>query len=317
MGIRSKHKLVAAAIVGALGLSSSAIAAGERVIASFHNMAEPFFVVMTRELRDEAKKLDVDVTVVDGQANSAKQTADIENALVQGVAGIIIAPTDVKALTPAVNEVISEGIPIVTVDRYIDGAAKPVPHVGADNVAGGRKMVEWVVANYPNGARMVLLTGQPGSSSAIDRTKGIHEGLQKAGTKYSLIAEQTANWARDQGLTVTQNILTSLGKNLPDVIIAENDDMALGAVEAVHEAGKAAAAIKVMGFDAVPDALKKIKGGAMVATVEQSPSRQIRTALQEIVAKIRSGTEMTSKSIEPVLITGANLADAERLSEAK
>ncbi len=312
-----KQQVLTAAVTAILVGPGAANAAGEKIIASFHNMAEPFFVVMTRELKDEAKKLNVDVTVVDGQANSAKQTADVENALVQGVKGIIIAPTDVKALTPAVNEVIKAGVPIVTVDRYIEGASKAVPHVGADNVAGGRGMVDWVVKNYPGGAKIVLLTGQPGSSSAIDRTKGVHQGVTKAGAKYKIVVEQTANWARDQGLTVTQNILTSLGKNRPDVIIAENDDMALGAIEALRESGADKAGVKVMGFDAVPDALKKVRDGSLASTVEQSPSRQIRTALQQIVAKIREGKEIQSKSIEPVLITAQNLKDAERLSEVK
>lgn len=311
-----KQQVLTAAVTAILVGPGAANAAGEKIIASFHNMAEPFFVVMTRELKDEAKKLNVDVTVVDGQANSAKQTADVENALVQGVKGIIIAPTDVKALTPAVNEVIKAGVPIVTVDRYIEGASKAVPHVGADNVAGGRGMVDWVVKNYPGGAKIVLLTGQPGSSSAIDRTKGVHQGVTKAGAKYKIVVEQTANWARDQGLTVTQNILTSLGKNRPDVIIAEND-MALGAIEALRESGADKAGVKVMGFDAVPDALKKVRDGSLASTVEQSPSRQIRTALQQIVAKIREGKEIQSKSIEPVLITAQNLKDAERLSEVK
>ena len=312
-----KQQVLTAAVTAILVGPGAANAAGEKIIASFHNMAEPFFVVMTRELKDEAKKLNVDVTVVDGQANSAKQTADVENALVQGVKGIIIAPTDVKALTPAVNEVIKAGVPIVTVDRYIEGASKAVPHVGADNVAGGRGMVGWVVKNYPGGAKIVLLTGQPGSSSAIDRTKGVHQGVTKAGAKYKIVVEQTANWARDQGLTVTQNILTSLGKNRPDVIIAENDDMALGAIEALRESGADKDGVKVMGFDAVPDALKKVRDGSLASTVEQSPSRQIRTALQQIVAKIREGKEIQSKSIEPVLITAQNLKDAERLSEVK
>lgn len=84
MAIRVRQTLVCAAVAGVLGIPASAIAAGERIMASFHNMGEPFFVVMARELRDEAKKLDARVTVVDGQANAAMQAVDLENALVQG-----------------------------------------------------------------------------------------------------------------------------------------------------------------------------------------------------------------------------------------
>lgn len=285
----------------------------ERIAVSFHNLAEPFFVVMRRELTAEAEALGVDVNVLDGQANSAKQTADVETALVQGVDGIILAPTDVNALTPAVNRVLQEGTPIVTVDRRVEGAADEVAHIGADNVAGGRLLAEWVITRFPNGARIVVLTGQPGSSSAIDRTRGIHQRFAQAGSSYAIVAEQTANWSRDQGLTVTQNVLTSLGARVSDVIVAENDDMAFGALEALRTANLR---VPVLGFDATPEALRLIRAGDMGATVEQSPSRQIRTALQQIVARIREGAALSSVSVTPVLITADNLDAAERISEA-
>ncbi len=300
------------------GLAAGSVnAAGEKIVASFHNMAEPFFVFMNKEIQDEAKKLGVKISVVDGQSNSPKQSADVENALTQGVAGIILAPTDVKALGPAVNAVLKDKVAIVTVDRRIEGTTAAVPHIGADNVAGGRKMVELVVKQFPNGANIVFLLGQPGSSSAIDRAKGVREAITKAGPKYKIVAEQTANWARDQGLTVTQNILTSLTSNPPNAIIASNDDMALGAIEAIASAGLKTKGIVVIGFDATPDALKKVKTGEMLATVEQDPGRQIRTALRALVDNIRKKTPIQSTAVEPVVITSANLNAAARFSELK
>lgn len=310
--------LLAAATACALWLPAApARADNERIAVLFHNMAEPFFVFMNRELLDEAKKLKVKVNVVDGQASSPKQTSDVSNAVTQGVNGIVIAPTDAKAMVPAINEILAENIPVVTVDRRVDGAKKPVPHIGADNVAGGRKMAQWVVQNFPDGAAIVFLSGQPGSSSAIDRAKGIHDTLAAAGPKYRIVAEQTANWARDQGLTVTQNILTSLTGTPPQVIISANDDMALGAVEAIQSAGLGKQGIKVLGYDASPDALKKVRDGEMAATVEQSPGKQIRTALQVLVASIRNKADIKSVGIEPILITKGNLAEAARYGEVK
>ncbi|MEG0921529.1 MAG: sugar ABC transporter substrate-binding protein [Comamonas sp.] len=305
-------------LAAALALPSSpAWADNERIAALFHNMAEPFFVFMNRELQDEAKKLKVRLNVVDGQASSPKQTADVSNALTRGVDGIIIAPTDAKAMIPAINEILNDKVAVITVDRRVDGAKQPVSHVGADNVAGGRMMVEWVVKNFPDGASIVFLTGQPGSSSGIDRAKGVREALAQAGPSYKIVAEQTANWARDQGLTVTQNILTSLTGRPPQVIISANDDMALGAIEAIQSAGLVKADIKVLGYDASPDALKKVRDGEMAVTVEQSPGKQIRTALQALVAKIRNDTEIQSTGIEPILITKTNLSDAARFGEVK
>ncbi|HWN72022.1 MAG TPA: substrate-binding domain-containing protein, partial [Haliangium sp.] len=137
------------------------------------------------------------------------------------------------------------------------------------------------------------------------------------GDKYRIVAEQTGNWARDQGLTVTENILTSLGANKPNAIISENDDMALGAIEALRAAGLLDGSISVLGFDAIPEALSAVQKGELAVTVEQSPSRQIRTALRQLVDQIRKGTEMKSESIAPVLITKDNINEAERLSEVK
>lgn len=285
-----------------------------RIAVSFHNLAEPFFVVMRRELMLEAERLNVDISLLDGQANSAKQSADIEAALIQGVDGVILAPTDVNALAPAVNTVLRQDIPVVTVDRRIEGAIRSVAHIGADNVAGGRKMVEWIVQQYPQGAGIVLLTGQPGSSSAIDRTAGVNQALAKAGPAFRLVADQSANWSRDQALTVTQNILTSLGPVRPTAILAENDDMAFGAIEALRTAG--ISGVAVLGFDATPEALGRIRAGTMALTVEQSPSRQIQSALQQVVAA-RSGGALTSVSIEPVVITADTLDKAERIAELR
>jgi inositol transport system substrate-binding protein len=307
------------AVVMALSLSAgggcSSKTAHDRpmVIASLHNLSEPFFVAMRRELESEATKLDVDISVVDGQSNSAKQTADVEAAIASGANGIILAPTDVNALTPAVESVLKAGIPIVTVDRRVDNTSVSVPHVGADNVSGGRSMALWVIEHFPNGARIVLITGQPGSSSAIDRTRGIHEALQSAGPQYKIVAEQSANWQRELGLTVTQNLLTSLGTQTPQVILCEDDDMALGALEALRTSGLSG--VSVLGFNATPEALARVRDGQMAATVEQSPVRQARAALQQLVARIRTQAKIPGASITPILITKANIGQAERLGE--
>jgi inositol transport system substrate-binding protein len=313
-----KISLLAGAFGATLALPlSPARADNERIVAIFHNLAEPFFVFMGRELNVAAKEEKVRVSVSDGQASSPKETSDVENALAQGVDGIILAPTDVKALVPAVNEILDAKVPIVTVDRRVDGADKPVPLVGADNVKGGTMQAEWVVKNFPDGARVVYLSGAPGSSSGIDRAKGLHDAFAAAGGKYQIVAEQSANWARAQGLSVTDSVLTELSGKPPSVIIAANDDMALGAVEAVHSANLDKTGTKVIGFDATPDALAAIKAGRMSATLEQSPSKQIRTALHMLVDNIRKHTEMKSVAITPILITADNLKEAERFSEVK
>jgi inositol transport system substrate-binding protein len=129
------------------------------------------------------------------------------------------------------------------------------------------------------------------------------------------VAEQSANWQREQGLTVTQNILTSLGTQIPEVILCEDDDMALGALEALRTSG--ISSVKVLGFNATPEALARVRDGQLAATVEQSPVRQARAALQQLVAKVRVQAQIHGASITPILITQANVAEAERFSEVR
>jgi inositol transport system substrate-binding protein len=316
MTIKRKRICALAALLSlaaVVGCSSKNSHDRPMVVASLHNLSEPFFIAVRRELESEAAKLGVEVSVVDGQSNSAKQTADVEAALASGAQGIILAPTDVNALAPAVETVLKAGIPIVTLDRRVDNTSVIVPHVGADNLAGGRSMAQWVVENFPNGAHIVLISGQPGSSSAIDRTRGIQVAFRTAGLQYQLVAEQSANWQREQGLTVTQNILISLGTQVPQVILCEDDDMALGALEALRTSG--VSGVKVLGFNATPEALARVRDGELAATVEQSPARQARAALQQLVARIRTQAPILGASITPILITKANVAQAERFGE--
>src|SRR5258708_12469182 len=105
------------------------------VIASLHNLSEPFFIAMRHELESEAARLDVDVSVVDGQSNSAKQTADIEAAIASGANGIILAPTNVNALAPAVESVLKAAIPIVTIDPRVHNTSATSPHSGPHNAS--------------------------------------------------------------------------------------------------------------------------------------------------------------------------------------
>lgn len=307
----------------ALGLSvvtacqKAGPATSQDIVVSFSDLSQPFFVAMRRDLEDEAKTLGVKVQVLDGQNNSSKQVSDLEAAGIQGIGAVILAPTDSRALASATDALADEGVTVVSVDRHIEGGKHAVPHFGADNVAGGRAMADWVVKTYPKGAKVVVITNDPGSSSSIERVKGVHDGLTAGGSGYVVVAEQTGNSKRDQALSVTQNILTSMGGAHPDVVLCLNDDMAMGALEAIRGAGFTPQQIQVLGFDAIPEALGRIRSGEMAATVEQNPGEQVRTALRQVVAHLRDKTPITSKSLIPILITKDNLAKASRISEVK
>lgn len=309
--------LLALACLAVLSSCKKASSDDQALVISLSNLSAPYMVMMRRYIETEARAQGMAPAVLDGQGDSAKQTADLRAADAQGVKAVILAPNDSKALAPVVDTLQADGVTVIAVDRRLEGTRQPVAYVGADNVEGGRLLGAWVVANFPNGADAVLITNDPGSSSEIDRSKGVHAGLARGGAGYRIVAEQTANSSRDQALTVTQNILTSFGGRLPQVVICLNDDMAMGALEAIHAAGIAPGKIKVLGFDATPEALSRIRQGEMSATVEQSPEKQVKAAVEQAVAAIRTGRPPKSASLTPILITAANLRSAERFAEMK
>jgi inositol transport system substrate-binding protein len=278
------------------------------IFVSLSNASEPFQTLMRNEAEDEAARLGVSLIFEDGKGDSARQGNDLENAVSagSGIDGIVLDPNDALALAPAVNEALGKGKPVVTVDRKLFGATREIPHVGIDNVFGGRILAQWVTRNFPAGARVLHLTGQPGSSSGDERAKGVRDELHEAGTKYQIVAEVTANWSRTEAQTATESELAFF-KQPPQVIIADNDDMAIGALQGIHLAGMDDTGIKVIGFDALPFALAKLREGTLSATVDQQGGQQIRLALREIVNQLRTGKPMESLTVTPTLVLASNL----------
>jgi inositol transport system substrate-binding protein len=307
--------LAGAAIVGVLAFGARA--ADVTVMTSVPSLGFPFFVHMMKELKDEAQKLGVKTVESDGQNSAPKQTADVEAAVVQGVSGIVISPLDVNAMAPAVKTAIENGVPVVTIDRRVTGVDGILAHVGADNVKGGEAQGQWLLETYPNGAKIINLQGQPGASPAIDRNKGLHNVIDQHKDKYQVVAEQTANFARDQGLSVTESLLAGMASP-PDVIVAANDDMALGALEAV-KARNLQGKIKIIGFDALPEALAAVRDGQLAGTVEQFPGGQSRKAMDIMVDYLKSKKKPGQNLVllTPIVVTKANLDKAERLNEVK
>jgi inositol transport system substrate-binding protein len=287
------------------------------ILTSVPGLNFPFFVHMMKAMKSEVTAQGATPLESDGQNNAPKQTADIEAGLTKGVDGVVISPIDVNAMVPAMSEIVDAGVPVVTIDRRVTAAKGILAHVGADNVKGGEAQGQWVLDTFPGGATVINLQGQPGASPAIDRNKGLHNVLDAHKDKYRFVAEQTANFARDQGLSVTEALLASQATP-PDVIVAANDDMALGAVEAV-KARNLQNKVKVIGFDALPEALASVRDGGMAGTVEQFPAQQSKTAVDILMnyLKTKEKPQKDLVLLTPIVITKANLSKAERLGEMK
>lgn len=253
---------------------------------SVSTLNNPFFVTLTEGARKAATENNVELVVVDAGDDAAKQTSDIEDLVSRNVGVLIVNPVDSDAVAPAVKSAMSQGIKVIAVDRGVNGVDVDC-QIASDNVAGARMATEYLMDLVGEGAKVAELQGVPGASATIDRGAGFH---QVADQSLQVAASQTANFNRAEGMTVMENILQSNGTIKG--VFAHNDEMALGAVEAVAASGKD---IKIVGFDATDDAQKAVKDGKMAATVAQKPDKMGETAIGTAV-KIMAG-ETVEKSI--------------------
>lgn len=292
-------KLVALAAAAVLSLSmigcsvegegssagSSAEATGNGSIGfSVSTLNNPFFVTLSDGAKEKAKEADVELIVVDAGDDAAKQTSDIEDLISKNISVLIVNPVDSDAVAPAVEEAVNKGIKVISVDRAVNGVDVDCA-IASDNVAGAKMATEYLVELVGENAKVAELEGVSGASATIDRGTGFHE---IADEKLDVVAKQTANFNRSEGMDVMENMLQS-NSDIKGVF-AHNDEMALGAVEAI--AGKD---IVVVGFDATDDALAAIKDGKMAATVAQKPDLMGQTAVETAV-KIING-EAIEKTI--------------------
>lgn len=223
----------------------------------------PFFVDLRDGAQAKADELGATLVVFDSQDDSATEMSNVEDLITQGVDLIMINPTDSDAVGNAVAAANAAGIPVVTLDRSAN-AGEVVAHIASDNVAGGKMAGEFIVEQLGGAGKVVELEGIPGASAARDRGEGFNVAI--AESDIEVVAKQTANFDRAEGLSVMENILQAQ----PEInaVFAHNDEMALGALEAIKASGRD---IMVVGFDATDDAVKAVQAGEMAATVQQLP----------------------------------------------
>ncbi|BDU19317.1 ribose ABC transporter substrate-binding protein RbsB [Dyella sp. GSA-30] len=282
--------------------SSSSAAGGNKTIGlAISTQNNPFFV----ELKDGAQKAaaaaGLQLVVVDAQDDPARQISGVEDLIQKKVGVILLNPTDSSALAGAVQSANNAHIPVVTLDRAVDGA-NVASHIASDNLAGGAMAAKFLSEQLQGKGNVLELQGVPGTSAARDRGKGFDDEAQKDGLK--IIAQQPANFDRADGLSVTENLLQAH----PDAnaIFAQNDEMALGALRAL-DSGKHGNII-VVAFDGTPDGIKAVKDGKMAATVAQQPGEIGRLGVE--TAQKLLGNQSVDKSIAvPLKLVTKDSAD--------
>lgn len=261
---------------------------------SVSTLNNPFFVSLADGAKAKAEAEGVKLVVVDASDDAAKQTSDIEDLISRNVSVLIVNPVDSDAVAPAVQNAVSKGIKVISVDRVVNGVEVDC-QIASDNVAGARMATEYLIEQIGEGAKAAEIEGVPGASATIDRGAGFHEAADEA---LEVVTSQSANFNRAEGLTVMENILQS--DSSIKGVFAHNDEMALGAVEAIAASGKD---IRVVGFDATDDAVAAVKAGKMTATVAQKPELMGETAVDTAMKLIAGDTVEKSLPVEVELIT--------------
>ncbi|WP_242985381.1 ribose ABC transporter substrate-binding protein RbsB [Vallitalea okinawensis] len=224
----------------------------------------PFFVTMKDGAEQKANELGYDLIVLDSKDDAPTERANVEDLVQQEVAVIIINPTDSDAVGNAIMVANESNIPVITVDRSAN-TGEVVAHIASDNAAGGKLAGEYILEQIGNAGKLVELQGIPGASATRDRGAGFHEAVDGV-EGVEVVASQSAEFDRQKGLNVMENIIQAT----PDfnAVFAHNDEMALGALQAVKSANMD---VVIVGFDGTDDAVQAVQDGDMAATVAQQP----------------------------------------------
>jgi len=287
--------LALAAVSGSCNRTPPADTSKKTVALVLKTLNHPFFVDMRRGAQEAADRLGVTLQVqaAEREIDVDKQMQIVENMLQTGIDVLAITPSGSREIVSALVKASKANVPIVIVDTRLDAKAaaaagvKPQTFIGSDNYEGGKLAGEYVVSSSGGKARVGILEGIPGHETGDSRLRGFLDAVAKA-PGITIAASQPANWERDQGFNVFQNMLQA-HRDI-DTVFAASDLMALGAIEAIAAAGRTGK-IRVVGFDALDDAKKAVEAGTMAATVAQFPYDMGKAAVESAV-KILAGEKL-------------------------
>ena len=278
-----------------------------RVAFVMKTLNHPFFLDMQRGAQEAAAGAGVQVVVqaAEREIDVEKQVQIIENLLQTGIRALIVTPSGSREIATAIAKANRANVPVVVVDTRVDPKAAAdnnlqiASFIGSDNYEGGKIAGEYLAKVTGGKARVAVLEGIPGHETGDSRLRGFRDAVAKH-PGMTIVASQPANWERDQGFTVFQNMLQAHPQL--DAVFACSDLMALGAIEAIAAAGRSGR-IRVVGFDALDDARKAIEEGRMEASVAQSPRDMGRIAVESAGRLLRGESIPADQKVAIELVT--------------
>jgi inositol transport system substrate-binding protein len=255
-----------------------------------------------------ADKPDFALDFQDAQEDVIKQQDLVNNLISKGAKALVVVPVNTSAMAPITKAAQDAKIPLVYVNRnpFGEGAVPAnVFYVGSQEIIAGQLQMEAMGKLLNNKGGVAILMGKLDNEGAILRTQGNEDTIKAKFPNIKVLAKETGNWQRDQAMSLTENWITTYGSNL-NGILGNNDEMALGAIEALRAAGRTD--VIVMGVDRIPDAITAVKNGSMTATVLQDAAGQGRGAAEASYKAIQGQAQPATTWIPFVLVDKSNIA---------
>ena len=244
---------------------------------------------------------DVELTVVDAGGDAAKQLQQVETFISQKV-DAIMQPQEQEACSPAIDKAKAAGIPIINCNSLT--ITEPDAYVGSNDSESAEIAMTYIAEQLGGKGNVLMMHGHPGQTAEVKRTEGAMDILAQ-NPDMTLLDEQTADWDRAEAMTLMENWIQAYGDQI-NAVFCQNDEMALGALNALVQAGKKDNVL-VVGVDAIDDALQSVKDGKMDATVYQDCKGQAEGAI-EAAYKLAKGESVEKEILIPfILVTTENV----------
>lgn len=305
-----KKLVLLLAVAGLFVLPFSALSAEKPVVGLvMKSLANEFFKTMeegARKFAADDGTFELIPVGMNSETDIDTQISAMENFIAKKVNLIVLAPADSVGLVPSVKKAIDAGIPVVNFDVTLDkkaivdnGLPADFLFVGPDNAEGAEMVGDFLAAKLGDGAKVIIIEGNPGADNAKQRKEGFMKSVEKH--KLNLLASNTAHWETEEANTLMTNLLTKF----PDVqgVMCANDSMAVGAVKAIEAAGLIGK-IQVVGFDNIGACQQLIKEGKMLATIDQFGPEMAANAIK-VGFRIVGGEKLAGWEKTPIKVVSA------------
>jgi len=295
---------------GGGGETTTTGAPDEPVLIGFSqaNNGDVWRINQTNNVQDTCSALmpEAEVVVTDGQGDAAKQSADVDDLISQGVDVLLLTPLTAEELTPAAQRALDAGIPVITLDRSVN--AEVTQHIGADNKLIGRTAAQFVAETLlgGEGGNVIEIQGVLGASATTDRHDDFVAYLEENHPDVEIVASESGEYRREEALTFMDDMLQRFGPGEFDVVYTHNDEMALGALQSIKQANRLGEA-DIVGIDGQNEAIEAIAAGELAATFTYDNAGKEAC---ESAAKLVAG-----ESIDPVWVLETNQIDQTNAEE--